>query len=99
MTAGPVADEAVLRRAVQVLRAMAYEHRLHILVELRRAGATPSALADALAVHPTVVSHHLRDLTHAGLVRRRRDGRHVYYHVAGEFVGVLVDEVLRHAGG
>lgn len=83
-----------LRRAVEVLRGMAYEHRLHILVLLGDAPATPAGLAATLSVHSTVVSHHLRDLVHAGLVRRRRDGRNVYYSLADEQTRSFVGEVL-----
>lgn len=92
-------DQVRLRRAVEVLRGMAYEHRLHILVLLGRAPSTPADLAATLNVHSTVVSHHMRDLVHAGLVRRRRLGRYVYYRLADESVGELVDEVLAFAAG
>lgn len=90
-------DALALRRAVQVLRGMAYEHRLHILVLLGQAPSTPADLAATLNVHSTVVSHHMRDLVHAGLVRRRRLGRNVYYSLADEAVGGLIDEVLAFA--
>ena len=83
-----------LRRAVEVLRGMAYEHRLHILVLLGAAPATPAGLAETLEVHSTVVSHHLRDLVHAGLVRRRRAGRNVYYSLTDEQTRAFVDDVL-----
>lgn len=83
-----------LDRAVEVLRGMAYQHRLHILVLLRDGEATPAALCERIDAHPTAISHHLRNLTHAGLIRRRRRGRHVYYSLPGETTGRLVDEVL-----
>ena len=83
-----------LDRAVEVLRGMAYQIRLHILVLLREGEATPAQLCEATAVHPTVVSHHLRNLAHAGLIRRTRRGRHVYYSLPGEATGKLVDEIV-----
>ncbi|MGK5683528.1 ArsR/SmtB family transcription factor [Actinoplanes sp. URMC 104] len=89
---------AALARAVEALRGLAYEHRLHILVLLRGGETTPTALAAALGVHQTSVAHHLRHLTTAGLVRRRRAGRHLFYSLADEATARLVDEVLRYAG-
>ena len=92
-------DPALLGRAVETLRGMAYEHRLHILVLLRTGEATPAMLAASVPAHFTAVSHHLRYLVDAGLVRRRRRGRNVYYEIADHATGRLVDEVLSHANG
>lgn len=87
----------VLRRAVAVLRAMAYEHRLHILVVLREGDLTPAALVERIPAESTTVAHHLRFLLDAGLIRRRRQGRNVVYSLAGEPTRRLLGEVLRHA--
>ena len=91
-------DPPSLERAVNALRGMAYEHRLHILVLLREGETTPSTLAAAIPAHPTAVSHHLRHLVDAGLIRRRRDGRRMLYSLRGAAAARLVDEVLRYAG-
>lgn len=99
MTTDPVISEAALARAVATLRGMAYEHRLHILLLLRAGEATPSALAETVPAHVTAVSHHLRYLVDAGLIRRRRRGRQVYYEMADVAAGRLIDEVLRYANG
>ena len=87
-----VPDE--LERAVQVLRAMAYEHRLHPLLLLRGGEQTPGALAEAVRLEPTLVAHHLRYLREARLITRRRDDRYVYYALAGDAARRLVEEVL-----
>ena len=99
MTAEPPISAATLDRAVQTLRGMAYEHRLHILVLLRAGEASPSAPAERIPAHPTAVAHHLRHLVDAGLIRRRRRGRRVFYSLPGEAAGRLVAEVLRYVGG
>ncbi|MCA2215980.1 ArsR/SmtB family transcription factor [Jidongwangia harbinensis] len=92
-------DAVLLGRAVEILRGMAYEHRLHILVLLRAGECTPAALAGAVPVHPTAVAHHLRSLLDAGLVRRRRRGRVVTYSLRHPSTGPLIDEILRYAAG
>jgi DNA-binding transcriptional ArsR family regulator len=96
MTAGPVISRTELHRAATALRAMGYEHRLHILVLLRAGDATPSLLAEAISAHATAVAHHLRHLVNAGLIRRRRHGRQVIYSLRGEMVCRLIDEVVRY---
>jgi ArsR family transcriptional regulator len=96
---GPVVDPSGLDRAVEVLRGMAYQHRLHILVVLRAGEATPAALCAVVPAHPTAISHHLRHLTDAGLIRRTRRGRNVYYALRGESTGRLIDEVITFMGG
>ena len=98
MTTEPAIGEIMLERAVQALRGMAYEHRLHILVVLRAGEATPSTLGAVVPAHATAIAHHLRHLVDAGLVRRRRRGRQVFYAVPDEATGRLIDEVLRYAG-
>ena len=98
MTAAPAIDPADLDRAVEVLRGMAYQHRLHILLVLRAGEATPAALCERVRAHPTAISHHLRNLADAGLIRRSRRGRHVYYALRGESTGKLIDEVIAFVG-
>ena len=98
MTVEPAVSAAAIERAVEALRAMAYGHRLHILVVLRSGEATPSALAEATEAHATVVSHHLRHLIDAGLVRRRRHSRQVFYSLSSQQTGELLDQILRYAG-
>jgi DNA-binding transcriptional ArsR family regulator len=99
MSADPVIRPSDLDRAVLVLRGMAYQHRLHILLVLRAGEATPADLCGIVPAHPTAISHHLRHLTDAGLIRRRRSGRRVYYSLPGESTGRLVDGILDFVTG
>ncbi|GAA3927233.1 metalloregulator ArsR/SmtB family transcription factor [Actinoplanes auranticolor] len=87
----------VLERAVIVLRGMAYEHRLHILMLLRGGEKSPAELAEALSADVTSVAHHLRFLKDARLIRRQRRGRNVYYTLHNEATRQLVADVLRYS--
>jgi DNA-binding transcriptional ArsR family regulator len=89
--------EPTLERAVAVLRAMAYEHRLHILMLLRGGEKSPAELAEAMAADATSIAHHLRFLKDARLIRRQRRGRNVYYTLHSEATRRLVADVLRYA--
>lgn len=90
-------SEPFLERAVEVLRGMAYEHRLHILVVLRSGERTPAELSTIVPADPTAIAHHLRFLLDARLVRRTRRGRNVYYALRGEATSRLIGEVVRYA--
>jgi DNA-binding transcriptional ArsR family regulator len=70
---------------VAALAALAQPVRLRVFRALVVAGAdglTPSSLSEALAVAPTSLSFHLKELTHAGLVTQARDGRNLIYRAA-----------------
>ena len=86
-----------LERAVVVLRGMAYEHRLHILMLLRAGEQTPGDLAEAISADATAVAHHLRFLKDARLIRRQRRGRRVFYTLHSEALRQLIADVLRYA--
>ena len=88
---------ATLERAAETLRAMAYDHRLHLLLLLQDGEQTPGALAAAADLEPTLVAHHLRNLRDARLIRRRRQGRNVFYSLAGAATSQLVQDVIRFA--
>ena len=94
-------DLAVIRQkmtdAVATLRAMAYEHRLHILVILLDGETTPDSLATTMALDATVIAHHLRNLRDSSLIRRRRHGRNVFYALTDDAARRLVTEVMAYA--
>jgi len=67
---------------VKALAALAQPVRLRIfraLVVTGPRGMTPGVMAEGLGVSPSVVSFHLKELTHAGLVTQERASRHLVY--------------------
>jgi ArsR family transcriptional regulator, arsenate/arsenite/antimonite-responsive transcriptional repressor len=73
-----------LDRAVTALAALAQENRLQVfrwLVERGPDGACPGDIVEALGIAPATLSFHLKALSHAGLVRSQRSGRHIGYRV------------------
>jgi ArsR family transcriptional regulator, arsenate/arsenite/antimonite-responsive transcriptional repressor len=80
------------------LAALAHETRLALFRQLVRkghAGESAGELARRLQIPPQTLSFHLKEMTHAGLLRSRREGRHVYYAVdfghARQLVAYLSD--------
>lgn len=68
--------------ALRALTALAQASRLQIfrqLVVMGAQGLTPGRLTDALAMSPTALSFHLKELSTAGLITQQRDGRHLIY--------------------
>lgn len=68
--------------AVQRLAALAQESRLAIfrhLVEAGSEGLAAGELSEELAIPPPTLSFHLKDLSQAGLIDSRRDGRSIIY--------------------
>ena len=74
----------------ELLSAIADPTRLRILRQLTDVGACCACdIADNCPVSQPTVSHHLRLLARAGLVRSRRDGAHVVYRLTSDRVAEL----------
>jgi ArsR family transcriptional regulator, arsenate/arsenite/antimonite-responsive transcriptional repressor len=68
--------------AIAALTALAQESRLavfRLLVRHGLEGLPAGKIAETLGVPPPTLSFHLAQLSHAGLVRSRREGRQVSY--------------------
>ena len=79
------------RQAISALGALAQESRLAVFRLLVRTGPTgmaASKIAEEIGIAPSSLSFHLKELTHAGLVTPRQEGRFVIY--AANF-GVMND--------
>jgi ArsR family transcriptional regulator len=84
------AGEQSVEEAVAVLQALADPNRLRILDLLVQGDSCNCELKEQLGLPPNLLSHHLRALRQAGLVRSRRDavdGRWIYYMVSKESLG------------
>lgn len=87
----------------ELFRLLGDPTRVRILYALLEAGELCVCdLAAVVSVPETSVSHALRLLRTAGVVRNRRDGRMIYYGLEDAHVRLLLDlsrEHLRHGGG
>ena len=75
--------------AVSTLSALAQESRLSVfrlLVRQGPAGMAAGAIAEKLGVPPATLSFHLTQLSGAGLVTSRREGRSIIY--AADYQGM-----------
>jgi len=81
------------KRALAALSALAQESRLavfRLLVEHSPDGLTAGAVAEKLALAPATLSFHLKELSRAGLIASRQDGRFIWYRADVEAMNGLV---------
>ncbi len=79
------------------LQALATPSRLLILTELRHGPRPVSALAEAVGMEQSAVSHQLRLLRNLGLVVGTRSGRSIVYSLYDNHVAQLLDEAVYHS--
>ncbi len=71
-----------MRECMTVIKALADENRVRILMALRGRDLCVCELIDLLGLAPSTVSKHISILKNARLVESRKDGRWVYYRLA-----------------
>ncbi len=88
---GPLGDDEAQRYAT-LFKVLADPGRLKILSRLSAEGCGPvtvNELTEQVGLTQPTVSHHLRKLTEAGLLERRREGRTVLHSVRPELFAEL----------
>ncbi len=86
------------RHALAAFAALGQEHRLRVVRALVSAGPDGLAagvLADTVGVAGNNLSFHLKELSHAGLITSRREGKSVIYSAAYAGLSDLVQFLLR----
>jgi DNA-binding transcriptional ArsR family regulator len=80
----------------ELFSALGDTSRVRIIAALSASEMNVGELADLVGITHSAVSHHLRHLRHMRLVRARKDGRHVYYHLDDDHVNDLFHRGLEH---
>lgn len=97
MSIGP--KQALYGEFALVARALGSPHRLEMLEHLAQGERAVEALAERVGLTVANASQHLQQLRRAGLVATRREGKFVFYRLAGESVlGVMaaLSQVATH---
>jgi ArsR family transcriptional regulator len=84
-----------MRMMVNITKALADENRLRILMGLRGGELCVCQIVAMLGLAPSTVSKHVYLLRQAGLVEARKDGRWVYYRLAGAEADKAAREAVR----
>ena len=93
----PGLDPAIVEHAATLFRTVGEPARLRLLEQLSWGEYCVSELAAGAGDQLSTISERLRVLRAAGLVRRRRQGRHIYYSLADRHVVELIRSALDHA--
>ena len=92
---GPI-DAATARQVAETMQALATGSRVQILAHLSAEACSVGALAEAIGMEQSAVSHQLRLLRHLGLVVGERVGRRTIYGLHDAHVGDLVAQAVHH---
>lgn len=72
--------------------------RIRILFVLFEAEVCVCDLAEALNMTQSAISHQLRILKQSKLVKRRREGKSIFYSLADDHVKTIIAQGMEHVG-
>lgn len=84
-----------MRSFLAITRALNDQTRLRILLALREGELCLCQLVDLLALAPSTVSKHVNLLHQAGLIDRRKEGRWVFFKLAGREAPPVARRAIR----
>jgi len=80
----------------ETFRLLGDPSRLGILLHCMRGNASVGEIAQSLGLSQSLVSHHLRLLRGARLVRGERRLKQVFYHIADDHVAHVLRDMAEH---
>ena len=89
-------DEKELNDLADLFKIFGDYTRIRILFVLFEAEVCVCDLAQALDMTQSAISHQLKALKNARLVKSRREGKTVFYALADDHVKTIIDQGLEH---
>ena len=89
-------DEDTLYVLSELFRIFGDSTRIRILYVLFEAEMCVCDIAQLLGMTQSAISHQLRALKNARLVKSRRDGKTVFYSLADDHVKTIIDQGIEH---
>lgn len=89
-------DETQLYDLAELFKVFGDTTRIRILYVLLQAEMCVCDIAQLLNMGPSAISHQLRILKQAKLVKYRRDGKTMFYSLADSHVRAIIDQGLEH---
>lgn len=90
-----LAMQASAAEATQFLKLLANQDRLMVVCALVDGEKSVRELEDALGIRQPGLSQQLAGLREAGLIQGRKDGKHIYYHLADARAHEMVSTMYR----
>ena len=94
--AAALLDEAKATELAEIFRLMGDQNRLRIILACAARPICVGDIAEELGIAQSLVSHHLRLLRAARLVRPNRKGKQIYYTVADDHVSCVIADMVDH---
>jgi DNA-binding transcriptional ArsR family regulator len=92
----PILDEHTAAHVAELFRSFSDTSRVRIVSVLVSQKMNVGALAQAVGISESAVSHHLRSLRQMGLVIAQRDGKEVYYSIEDNHIIALFGQGVNH---
>lgn len=90
-------EDAVVQLA-DLFRLMGDPSRLRIILSCLDDPISVGEIAEQLNLSPSLVSHHLRLLRAARVLRAERSGRHMFYSASDDHIRCVIDDMVAHVG-
>lgn len=91
-----VPDEDTISQLADVFKIFGDNTRIRILWALFDKELCVYDIADALGMSQSAISHQLRTLKQARLIKARRDGKNSFYSLDDDHVKRIIEQVLIH---
>jgi len=91
-------DDDRASELAEMFKLMGDASRLRIIMASLGRPVSAGAIADRLGLSPSLVSHHLRLLRAARILRAERRGRNVLYGAADDHVRRVIVDMAAHVG-
>ena len=89
-------EETALYDLAELFKVFGDSTRIRILYVLFEAEMCVCDIAALLGMTQSAISHQLKALKNARLVKSRRDGKTVFYSLADDHVKTIIDQGLEH---
>jgi len=89
-------DEETASRIAELFGTLSDTTRLRIISVIFTSEQSVGAIAEAINLSESAVSHHLRSMRQLRIVSSRREGKHIYYRLDDSHVADLFQKGLEH---
>lgn len=90
-------DDTIIQLA-DMFRLMGDPTRLRIILTCLDIPISVGEIANRLSLSPSLVSHHLRLLKAARILRAERRGKQIFYSALDEHIRCVIDDMVAHVG-
>lgn len=89
-------DEETITRLAETFKIFGDNTRIRILWALFDKEMSVSEISQTIRMSQSAVSHQLRTLKHARLIKARRDGKNTFYSLDDDHVKRIIEQVMIH---